>query len=191
MQTSHSLDAKNLSCMRGHVRVFDGVSLRLAEGGVLALTGANGSGKTSLLRVLAGLLPYDGALRVPPAHFIGTDDPFKPTLSVADNLDFWAAAQGVRFDRAALQPLAIERLADTPLRLLSRGQARRVSLSRLFLSPRPLWLLDEPESGLDDPTLALLQAALADHAASGGMAMIATHQPHLWQADCLRLAEAV
>ena len=179
---------QNLTCIRVHSTVFENLSFCIESGQVMALTGANGSGKTSLLRVMAGLLAPvagtlswdDGAMPEDAVHWAGPDNALKPDLSVRENLEFW----GLGADTAvALARLNMGALADTPVRFLSFGQRRRASLCRLFLTPRPLWLLDEPETGLDTQNAQTLRALVKQHAADGGMAVIATHRPELWGAD--------
>ncbi len=154
------------------------------------LTGANGAGKSSLLRVLAGLLaPLEGsllwagadALADRPAHarrlrYIGHGDALKPALSAQENLSFFAQLWGGSVP-AALATLGLEALADLPARTLSSGQKRRLALARLALAPCPLWLLDEPTVGLDAASVALLGTLLARHRAAGGMVLAATHLP--------------
>lgn len=179
---------QNLTCIRAHSTVFKNLSFCIESGQALALTGANGSGKTSLLRVMAGLLaPERGALAWNDAampddviHWAGPDIALKTDLTVKENLEFWGL--GADTD-AALSRLNMGALADTPVRFLSFGQRRRASLCRLFLTPRPLWLLDEPETGLDAQNAQALRALVREHTHGGGMAVIATHRPELWGAD--------
>lgn len=170
--------------------MFDGLSFKLAPGEALILSGPNGSGKSSLLRLAAGLLARAGGelrrngLDVaadPVDHhadlaFVGHRNAFKPTLSVRDNLRFWARFGGSDANlEKALQPLEMEALANLPAGELSAGQQRRLALSRLFLKPVGLWLLDEPTVGLDQANGARFARAMADHLARGGMIMTATH----------------
>jgi heme exporter protein A len=182
---------EKLTCVRGGRRVFHDLSFALEAGGALLLTGPNGSDKSSLLRIMAGLLkPAAGKLsREGTAadddpdgmraelHYIGHLDAVKPVLSVSENLAFWA---GLRANDgggigAALEPFGLGPLAETPARLLSAGQRRRLALSRLIAAPAVLWLLDEPSVGLDRDSLAALEAAIARHRGSGGMVIVATH----------------
>ncbi len=158
---------------------------------MLLLRGPNGSGKSSLLRILAGFLrPAAGRIfwqGVPIAHdltawrsrlhYVGHADAIKAALTVRENLAFAAAlADGgaARVDKA-LDGFGLERLADAPGRLLSAGQRRRLTLSRLLAVERPVWLLDEPAVGLDAASRARLGQALAAHRAGGSIAIIATH----------------
>ena len=187
------LAVDDLACRRGDRPVFAGVSFHLQPGGALLLTGSNGSGKSSLLRVLATLLPAErGAIRwrgAPIAddlpgyraalHYLGHLDALKPALTPRDTLRFWAALRGVAATdvAGALAGFALEPLADVPCRWLSAGQRRRVALARLAAAPAPLWLLDEPAAPLDRAGEAELAAAVAAHRRHGGIAIVATHAP--------------
>ena len=195
----HAADlvAEDLACRRGERVVFVGVSFRLAAGGALVLTGANGSGKSSLLRLVAGLLPpAAGRLSWAAApvaddpvghrrrlHYLGHQDALKPAMTPRETLTFWAALRGLRLPRSApaldeaLAAFALDPIADWPCRWLSAGQRRRVALARLLVVPAQLWLLDEPTSALDDDSQAGLERAIAAHRAAGGMVMLATHTP--------------
>jgi len=189
------LVAENLVLSRGGRTVIDGLSLRLGDGEALLLTGANGTGKTTLLRALAGFLsPAAGEIRIENenddrelgelCHFVGHLDGIKPHLTVAENLDFWAAfldcdASQNDGDRlaGALNKFELAALADIPAGYLSAGQKRRLALSRLAAAHRPLWLLDEPTVSLDTASVALLVDAVNAHRADGGITIAATHQP--------------
>ena len=191
ISTSILLRAERLSCRRGERPVFAGIAFALAPGAALLLTGANGAGKSSLLRLLAGLLPAEtGAIfwndapvsADPEAHrarlaFVGHRDAVKPGMSVAENIEDWAALYRApaRAGMTALSGFDLERLADLPARYLSAGQRRRLALARLLLVERPLWLLDEPQAGLDAAATERLAAILADHRATGGIAIVASH----------------
>ena len=189
------LIADALACWRGARLVFAGVSFRLPPGGALILAGANGSGKSSLLRLVGGLLaPATGRLswgEEPIAadlvghrarlHYVGHLDAVKPVLTPREMLSFWRALRGL--DAAASGPaisealsaFALEAVADWPCRWLSAGQRRRLALARLLVSPAPLWLLDEPTSVLDAESQARLEQAIAAHRAAGGRVVLATH----------------
>lgn len=183
----------DLTCIRGERLVFTGLSFAVDAGTVLFLTGPNGSGKSSLLRLMAGLLQWaegdiswdgrsvDGDREAHRARlrFLGHDDAVKPALCVADDLTFWAGWHGATGSDSALAAagrFGLDGLWLTPCRFLSAGQRRRLALARLTTAPAPLWLLDEPAVGLDQPSVTALEAALADHCADGGRAVVATHQ---------------
>lgn len=181
-----------LDCIRGDRKVFEGLSFALTAGEVLVLSGTNGSGKSSLLRVMAGLLRpaagrilHSGAeIRDDPdahradLHYVGHQDAIKPALSVAENVTFWAALHGKRNDeavQAALLAFDLRDLADLPGRLLSSGQRRRANLARLAATPAGLWLLDEPSVGLDAASTQSLEDLIAAHRKTGGMTVVSTH----------------
>ena len=186
-------EGRGLACRRGDRLVFQGLDFELAAGGALVLTGPNGSGKSSLLRLMAGLTPpllgalsWDGVpVSADPAahrarlHLVGHQDALKPVLTVAETLAFSAALRETSADRVppALQRFHLAELADLPCRVLSAGQRRRLALARLLASPAPLWLLDEPSTGLDEASMLDLLAAIAEHRADGGLVAIATHLP--------------
>ena len=177
--------------------MFAGLSFRLGPGGALLLTGANGSGKTSLLRVLAtlimpasgrllwGIAPVEaeGAAYRAQLDFVGHQDGIKPSLTPRETLAFWAALRGAEPSRvprlldAALAAFALERVADWPCRWLSAGQRRRIALARLIAAPASLWLLDEPTSALDHDNQSRLENAIVEHRASGGRVVVACHTP--------------
>lgn len=191
------LIADDLVCRRGERHVFAHLSFRLAAGGALVLTGANGSGKSSLLRLVAGLLSpaagrllwgaapvaYDLAAHHARLHYIGHLDGLKPAMTPREMLAFWArlrgqspTCSGPARDRA-LAAFGLDAIADWPCRWLSAGQRRRVALARLMVAPAPLWLLDEPTAALDEVSQMRLEQAIAAHRAAGGMVMLATHAP--------------
>ncbi len=185
------LIGENLQCVRGGREVFTGLNFRLATGEALVVTGRNGAGKSSLLRIIAGLVHLDsGRLAiedgVPEAsvaeqsHYLGHQDALKPSLSVAENLQFWAEfllIEGGIEIIAALQAVDLVKLADLPAAYLSAGQRRRLSIARLVAVKRPIWLLDEPTSALDVASQARLAELMRDHLAGGGMIIAATHGP--------------
>lgn len=184
------LEARDLACLRGERVVFAGLSFSVPAGGALVLSGANGAGKSTLLRMLAGLLrPAEGAVAWagediaadPPAHaarmrYLSHQDALKPALTVSENLAFFAALWGGAVG-PALTAVALAGLADLPARVLSSGQKRRLALARLALAPAPLWLLDEPTTGLDAASVERLAPLLAAHRARGGIVVAATHIP--------------
>jgi len=183
------LAALKLSCQRGGRTIFRDLSFQLAPGEALLVTGPNGAGKTSLLRQIAGLLPLAGGeLRLEGAgpdaalpelcHYVGHANAVKASLSVGENLAFWADyLEDGRNLKSALASFGLSELSDLPAGLLSAGQKRRLALSRLFAAPRPIWLLDEPQSSLDAASVKLLDVAIKDHLAAGGIALVASHTP--------------
>ncbi len=165
-------------CARGGVPVLSSVSFRVATGEALCLRGPNGSGKTTLLRTLAGLQPrIAGSTSLVPDEmaYAGHADGIKATLTVAENLEFWAAVYGTREIGDALARFRLTRLARRPAQNLSAGQKRRLGLARLLVTGRKVWLLDEPTVSLDRDGVALFAEAMAAHLADGGSAVIATH----------------
>ena len=178
---------RDLICMRGERTVFRALDFALRPGGALVLTGRNGAGKTSLLRLMAGLLPpaggtlewdtapleseaYRGRLR-----YVGHADALKSALTVRENLSFWAAFDGGGDVDAALAGFGLVTQAEMPTRFLSAGQRRRTSLARLLLAPRPLWLLDEPGASLDAAGIDTLAKVIEAHRATGGMVVLSAH----------------
>ncbi len=172
------LSVENLACSRGGIRVLEGLSFTLGPGEALILRGPNGSGKTTLLRTLAGLQPADaGQIGAEPEAlaYAGHADGLKATLSVAENLAFWAALFGTRDIAPALAAFALEPLRDRPAQNLSAGQKRRLGLARLAVTGRPVWLLDEPTVSLDVHAVAQFGDMVRAHLGQGGAALIATH----------------
>lgn len=184
-----SLHGRGLAIRRGPRFLFRNLELALSPGDVVQLTGPNGSGKSTLLRLLAGFSPPDagtvtmeGAGEADAAtliQYFGHREGLRAALTARENLAFLASLLGGDPGRIpdALARLGISRLADLPVRVLSEGQRRRVALSRLLLAPRPIWLLDEPLASLDVEAIEIVSALIADHAAAGGSALVATHQP--------------
>lgn len=182
------LSASDLACRRGGRDVFAGVSFAVASGESLTIRGRNGAGKSSLLRMVVGLLRIavgkldleggDPELTVgEQAHYLGHQDALKPSLSVAENLRFWSAFLGpaATDTREPLAAVGLETLADLPAAYLSAGQRRRLSIARLLAVRRPIWLLDEPTSALDAAAQVRLDEIMQAHLASGGIILAATH----------------
>jgi heme exporter protein A len=184
------LSADNLACVRGGRTVFTGLNFTVAGGEALVVTGRNGAGKSSLLRMIAGLVHVAGgrltltggadeASLAEQAHYLGHQDALKPALSVRENLSFWATFLGNRSDAVepALEAVGLGPLADLPAAYLSAGQRRRLSIARLLAAKRPIWLLDEPTSALDAPSQSKLAALMKEHLAGNGIIVAATHGP--------------
>lgn len=189
----------DLCCTRGQRRVLQGLSATWRGGAIVALRGPNGTGKSTLLRALAGLVPAEGAVtldgaaldadrRAEQVAYAGHLDALRPTLTVRETLAFWAAVLGGTVSAAALDAFALAPIADRPVALCSAGQRRRLALTRLALAPRRLWLLDEPTAALDTDGEARLAARLTAHAEAGGIALVATHGPLAAATETLALA---
>ena len=183
--------------------MFSGLDFEASAGEVLAVTGPNGSGKTSLLRLIAGLLTISGGsidlaggeaeLTLPEqAHYLGHRDALKPALSVLENLAFWRDfLGGEAFDPAqSLAAVGLDHAARLPAAYLSAGQRRRLSIARLLAVRRPVWLLDEPTNALDATGQSLFSGLMNDHLARGGLIVAATHAPLGLQARELRIGGA-
>lgn len=175
---SLQLRCDQLAVARAGVAVLEGVELQVGSGQALILRGANGSGKTTLLRTLAGLqTTLAGQIRVPAdsLSYAAHADGLKSVLTVAENLEFWAAVHGQKGVAQALAALNLSHLAHRRAAELSAGQKRRVGLARLLVTGRWLWLLDEPTVSLDAASVALFSGVLRAHLGQGGAAVIATH----------------
>ena len=198
------LTAVELACHRGGRGVFSGVSFAVASGELLTVSGRNGAGKSSLLRMIVGLVRIaagtltleggDSELSIAEqAHYLGHQDALKDSLSVAENLRFWAGFYGLRSTdiRNPLEAIGLGALAALPAAYLSAGQRRRLSIARLVAVPRPIWLLDEPTSTLDTAAQERLADLMRAHLAGGGLIVAASHGPiGLASTLELRLGEA-
>ena len=180
--------AENLTCARGGRIVFSGLSFAIGAGEALVVTGRNGAGKSSLLRLIAGLVHMAaGKLALTggeaeasvgeQAHYLGHHDALKTSLSVSENLAFWIEFLGAdrRAVMAALEAVDLAPLAGLPAAYLSAGQRRRLSIARLVAVERPLWLLDEPTSALDAQSQERLAGLMRAHRDKGGLIVAAAH----------------
>jgi heme exporter protein A len=189
------LEGIDLACVRGERTIFSRLNFTIEPGGLLLVQGANGSGKTSLLRMVCGLLaPAAGHIRwrgedidrtreryhTEMAYF-GHSPAIKEDLTALENLLFACRLEGVQLSREtaaeALGRVGLARCLELPARTLSQGQRRRVALARLFLRKARLWILDEPLTALDKAASNLVQSLIGEHLRQGGMALLTTHQP--------------
>lgn len=175
-----ALRLNGVGCARGGRVLFDALDLMLEPGDAALVTGPNGVGKSSLLRLCAGLLaPTGGDIAVEGERALLTEDhSLDPELPLTRALRFWAGIDGGR-DRvaAAIERVGLGGLEAVPVRFLSTGQRKRAGLARMIASGAGLWLLDEPVNGLDAEGVAMLDAVIAEHRAGGGIAVVASHLP--------------
>jgi len=173
-----TFSVSNLACSRGGITILEGVAFNVAPGEALILRGPNGAGKTTLLRTLAGLTPpSNGSVSQASddVAYAGHADGLKAQLTVAENLKFWAQIYGSTALNQAVAAFDLTHLMDRQTGYLSAGQKRRLSLSRLILTGRSVWALDEPTVSLDVENVARFAAAVSGHLDGGGAAIIATH----------------
>lgn len=204
-----TLTAEKLTVQRGSRRLVEGLSFTVKAGQALALEGANGAGKTSLLRLIAGFLPaaagavtllQDGREISEPEErgrfvgWLGHHDALKASFTVSEQLTFFGKLYGRSGDGTTLleqahllEQIGLTRQAELPCRYLSAGQRRRLALARLLLTGRPLWLLDEPFAALDTAGKALVARLIALHCGQGGIVLAATHEPLGLGNEVLRL----
>jgi len=208
---SKTLALSDITCRRGGRVLFQNFSLDAPAGVIVRLTGRNGAGKSSLLRLVAGALPaaagrllWDGtdisemeaADYAQDYAFLPPDDRDLKLLETArENLLFWAALWKIKAPASAaaqaLSAIGISALADVPVRLFSAGQKRRLSIARVLMKQSPLWLLDEPFNALDEAAAAHLAVAIERHAAAGGIVLMAAHHaPDMARVQVLRMEEA-
>jgi heme exporter protein A len=189
------LEVSNLSCVRGDHRLFAGLSFSLSAGELLQVHGANGSGKTSLLRTLCGLImPEAGEIRwcgndiseleeeyCAELVYLGHLNAIKDDLNALENLRINAGLAGYAVDdkqaMAALRRMGLRGKELLPVKVLSQGQRRRLALTRLLVSDAPLWILDEPLAALDAGAVDLMRELIGEHLSNRGMLVFTTHQP--------------
>jgi heme exporter protein A len=201
------LSGRGVGCVRGGREVFSDLDFEASSGEALAVTGPNGSGKTSLLRLIAGLLTIAGGsvdleggeaeLTLPEqAHYLGHRDALKPALSVLENLSFWRdflggeAAEAKENLTQSLAAVGLDHAVHLPAAYLSAGQRRRLSIARLLVVRRQIWLLDEPTNALDTTGQSMFTRLMADHLSRGGLIIAATHTPLGLVARELRIGPA-
>jgi heme exporter protein A len=187
------LTVTDMSLYRGGQEIVSGISFAVNAGEALVVTGANGSGKSTTLRGVAGLLPLAGGLvRLEDeagksfenpvreyCHYLGHQNAMKPSMSVRENLEFWQAFMGEPLlgVEEALEEVDLSHTIDLPFHYLSAGQKRRVAIARLLVSDRPVWILDEPTSGLDAQSVGVFTSLAKAFVEDGGILVAATHLP--------------
>ncbi|HCI52251.1 MAG TPA: heme ABC transporter ATP-binding protein CcmA [Gallionella sp.] len=189
------LEVSNLACSRGDHRLFSGLCFTLSPGQIMQIQGANGSGKTSLLRTLCGfIIPDEGCISwdgtdvreldedyFSQMMYLGHLNAIKDELSALENLRISAGLSGMELSEvdaiAALRRMGLKGRERLPAKVLSQGQRRRVALARLLVSDARLWVLDEPLAALDVGAVALIGELISEHLARGGMVIFTTHQP--------------
>ncbi len=195
MPSDPKLEVCDLACERGEQRLFEGLNFTLSSGELMRVQGENGKGKTTLLRTLCGFVqPTEGIVRWRGRDIQAWDDQFhsqmcylghanaiKDELSALENLRIGAGLAGIDVSESraieVLRQMGLRRKEHLPVRVLSQGQRRRVTLSRLLVGEAKLWILDEPLTALDVGAVALMQELIAEHLSNHGMAIFTTHQP--------------
>ncbi len=206
---SPMLEVRNLGCTRGQRRLFSNLNFCLQPGALLQILGPNGSGKTSLLRMICGLFaPAEGEIRWQGANihslgeeyfaslnYIGHRNAVKEELSSVENLRVSSNLAGAEVSREDAKGILVKfglgEREDLPARLLSEGQRRRSALARLLSIPRVLWVLDEVLTSLDQSAVIFLKSLIEEHLNQGGMAIIATHQELVFSAGSFQRLELV
>lgn len=195
-QSDILIEGKSLSCHRGARLVFADLDFTMKSGMAMMVRGANGAGKTTLLRVIAGLLPLSGgSLKRPETaslyHYLGHQNALKKQKTVKEILSFWAEFHGNGASRISttdiLEAAGIGGLADMKTAALSSGQQRRLALTRLIVAPRPIWLLDEPLTGLDDNGKDWLTDMAQAHLEQKGLIIAASHEPLVFTTHDLKI----
>lgn len=176
-----SLSLDNVAVVRGNRMVLRGLSVTARAGDIIWIRGANGCGKSTLLRLVAGLLTMTSGEVSAEGRIALADEnlALDANLTVDAALHFWAEMDGASADErdAALSDMDLQGLANIPVRFLSTGQRKRASIARVLASKADIWLLDEPYNGLDSASCARLDQAITARAASGGIVLVAAHQP--------------
>ena len=176
-----SLNLDNVAVMRGNRMVLRGISIAARSGDIIWIRGANGCGKSTLLRLVAGLLAVtSGAVHAEGRIALADENlALDANMTVEAALRFWADMDGASTNvrDAALMDMDLQDLANIPVRFLSTGQRKRASIARVLASQADIWLMDEPYNGLDSASCARLDQAMLAHTASGGIVLVAAHQP--------------
>lgn len=181
-----SVSVKELSCQRGMRIIFKNINIHAKTGDVTLLCGKNGCGKTSLLKIIAGLIPqYSGEISInsDDIFFIDSKTALRNALTIKENLEFWASMLNGNEQNInkAINVFELDNISDKDVGELSSGQVKRTSLARLMLSNKKIWLLDEPENTLDTEFLNKFIKIVEDHVKNDGIAIIASHRPELWK----------
>ncbi len=180
MTGAGQLSIADVTCSRGGRVLFEALNLTLIPGQAALVSGPNGTGKSSLLRLIAGLItPLNGQVQYEGKIALADEShALDPLIPLKKALTFWANIDSAPSERVdhALSAMAITHLADVPVRMLSTGQRKRATLARVIASAADIWLLDEPANGLDTASVALLVEAMSAHRALGGIIIVTSHQ---------------